>query len=545
MARYFSEGFNLYADSEVADIRGDVRFTIEDTTIAAQTQRGTNLYGFYNPIENGSHKPGSTIITIGYYVNNILVASSQIRITFVDTKVDLTEPMVAVGTTHTVALGQDGSVWVWGQNDKGQLGVGNTAIYDTNYEYPFNVLKADIDGKVEIGGQKVTVTKVHAGNGFTLLQVIDANNRSVVYVAGTAAGTAYGNEFTLMNVTDAEGTTITQVSAYGDHFIMVLGGNTGMFMVDGGEPVALADGLPASQVTKVAMAGNGAYLILTANGVYQGSNGDMILVPGLSNVTDIDAGSTFGAVSGGKVYLWLTEEEWTTTNQWSTAGQPVLVKGLNGDAEKDLTNVKSIHVGNGFAVAVTESGYAYAWGAAAVGQLGIGVDNRKDEDISNNKKTGFDVITTPTSVLKGETFNADSSPDLQSVLALSAGPERVTMVRADGFVYAWGKNTKVADKENMGIMGAHSVPADKIAAEPVQVGDMEAKTLVVYKADVIDGVTGQVKRTYTLNNLDDTTLLAPMNITVEQGDTIRIYYTTTRNDLLETYLSALDRKSVV
>ena len=190
----------------------------------------------YNPIENGSHKPGSTIITIGYYVNNILVASSQIRITFVDTKVDLTEPMVAVGTTHTVALGQDGSVWVWGQNDKGQLGVGNTAIYDTNYEYPFNVLKADIDGKVEIGGQKVTVTKVHAGNGFTLLQVIDANNRSVVYVAGTAAGTAYGNEFTLMNVTDAEGTTITQVSAYGDHFIMVLGGNTGMFMVDGGEP---------------------------------------------------------------------------------------------------------------------------------------------------------------------------------------------------------------------------------------------------------------------------------------------------------------------
>ena len=35
-------------------------------------------------------------------------------------------------------------------------------------------------------------------------------------------------------------------------------------------------------------------------------------------------------------------------------------------------------------------------------------------------------------------------------------------------------------------------------------------------------------------------LLAPMNITVEQGDTIRIYYTTTRNDLLETYLSAFN-----
>ena len=36
----------------------------------------------------------------------------------------------------------------------------------------------------------------------------------------------------------------------------------------------------------------------------------------------------------------------------------------------------------------------------------------------------------------------------------------------------------------------------------------EAKTLVIYRADVIDGITGAVKRTYTLDtsNLSDTVL---------------------------------------
>lgn len=45
-----------------------------------------------------------------------------------DTNAVLTDVKdIAVGTYHTLALKNDGSVWAWGANSRGQLGIGNTA----------------------------------------------------------------------------------------------------------------------------------------------------------------------------------------------------------------------------------------------------------------------------------------------------------------------------------------------------------------------------------------------------------------------------------
>ncbi len=44
-------------------------------------------------------------------------------------------PMIASGLDFTVALKSDGSVWTWGNNSSGQLGLGYTTL--------------DADGKVE------------------------------------------------------------------------------------------------------------------------------------------------------------------------------------------------------------------------------------------------------------------------------------------------------------------------------------------------------------------------------------------------------------
>ena len=38
---------------------------------------------------------------------------------------------IAAGGYHTVAIREDGTLWVWGDNEYGQLGLGNTAIRTT------------------------------------------------------------------------------------------------------------------------------------------------------------------------------------------------------------------------------------------------------------------------------------------------------------------------------------------------------------------------------------------------------------------------------
>ena len=80
-------------------------------------------------------------------------------------------------------------------------------------------------------------------------------------------------------------------------------------------------------------------------------------------------------------------------------------------------------------------------------------------------------------IRKGEAWNAAAEPGLQGVVAMDAGYTHTLAVRADGFVFAWGSNENYK-------LGAASVYEDtavntqtRLAALPVQVGDLEAKTL--------------------------------------------------------------------
>src|SRR6266702_8164883 len=47
-------------------------------------------------------------------------------------------PKIAAGSSHTVALKNDGKVWTWGNNSKGQLGDGSTT--DSTIPVPVNGL---------------------------------------------------------------------------------------------------------------------------------------------------------------------------------------------------------------------------------------------------------------------------------------------------------------------------------------------------------------------------------------------------------------------
>ncbi len=48
-------------------------------------------------------------------------------------------PMVAAGDDFSIALRADGTVWSWGNNDKGQLGLGSSV---TNQDRPVQIKKS-------------------------------------------------------------------------------------------------------------------------------------------------------------------------------------------------------------------------------------------------------------------------------------------------------------------------------------------------------------------------------------------------------------------
>jgi alpha-tubulin suppressor-like RCC1 family protein len=66
--------------------------------------------------------------------NGASLGSSNVTVQVLDLSIDLID--VAAGYQSSYALSSDGSLWVWGYNADGQLGLGNT----TNQEYPQQLL---------------------------------------------------------------------------------------------------------------------------------------------------------------------------------------------------------------------------------------------------------------------------------------------------------------------------------------------------------------------------------------------------------------------
>jgi alpha-tubulin suppressor-like RCC1 family protein len=284
---------------------------------------------------------------------------------------------VAAGIDHALALASDGTVWAWGSGNAGQLGNGSTA------ESPVPEQVPNLTG----------VTQIAAGDAFSLALTSDGS----VWAWGDDAQGQLGNNGTTSSAVPVQVaglTGITQISA-GLEFGLAL-------RSDG---TVWAWGLNSSGEL-----GNGSTATFSAVPVQ---------VTGLSRVTQIAAGGTFGLAARTQGFITNLTSVWAWgDDQMGELGDgggiprntPEQVAGLS------VPSVTQIAAGTEFAMVLGSDGSVWAWGADYDGQLG-------------NAAT-YTPARRPV-----ETFGMASG-----ITHISAGAYHVLALRSDGTVLAWGDN---------------------------------------------------------------------------------------------------------
>lgn len=339
---------------------------------------------------------------------------------------------VSVGTNHACAI-LDGSVYCWGLNTNGQLGVGDT----TERAEPT---------KVTLPG---TATKVSAGAAHTCAVV-----GGTAYCWGINAYGQLGNNSTTQSTTpvpvsNQSGFTVLDVSAGTDHSCAVTQGGQAWCWgrnyygqlgnsstTTSSVPVGpLAGAMPAGTVTQIsaglthtcAVANGQAYCWGRGNNGQLGFNNlTQSNVPAAVNttyglaaqtVTEVSAGSNHScAIAAAKAYCWGYDTSGQVGNGANVpaatyASQAVVTTTMTGAVTAISAGVSNTCANAG--------GKIYCWGLGTSGQLG---------NMSSTSQTA------PVAVLSQSALAGDVATDAATGSTHSCGI-------ADGALYCWGVGT--------------------------------------------------------------------------------------------------------
>jgi len=281
---------------------------------------------------------------------------------------------IAAGRTHSVALKNDGTVWAWGQNELGQLGDGTTV----SRSLPVQV--QDLDGATAIASHD-THTLALREDG-TVWAWGDNGRGQLGYLR---YGSSPSAQLTPVLV---EINNVTAIAAGWGHSLALR--EDGTVWAWG----CLRHGSPLAQHTQ------------------------SCAIPQqieIANVTAIAAGGVHAAAIRGDGTVWTWENNGET---------PAQVQGLSG--------VTKIAVGVNHVLALRNDGTLWAWGGNTFGQLGNGttVDQVAPVQVSG----------------------------ISSVTAIAVNNHSLAL-KSDGVVWAWGSNIQ-------GQLGNGSIGTARFAATP-------------------------------------------------------------------------------
>jgi alpha-tubulin suppressor-like RCC1 family protein len=329
---------------------------------------------------------------------------------------------VQSGAKHTVALKEDGSIWVWGSNENGQLGNGT---YGPNVLEPFHL--SSLSNFIAIStGVFNTVALKNDGTVWTW----GSNGNG--QIGNGAVGGNIVNPYqipTLSNIKAIESGDYHMVALKGDGTVWTWGLNN------------------YGQIGKGTAGGNVATPQKIAS---------------LTNIKSISAGSYHSAALGidGSVWTWGENYFGQIGNGTTNDNIPNPYKVIG------ISDVKSISTGNEHTIALKNDGTFWAWGYNNAGQKGNGTSGVNVlSPFQITSLTGVESISAGgnnSSALKidgtawiwgdnssgqignGGTANALIPTQIivpSEIKKLSIGGSHTAILKEDGSVWTVGKNT--------------------------------------------------------------------------------------------------------
>jgi alpha-tubulin suppressor-like RCC1 family protein len=294
--------------------------------------------------------------------------------------------MVSAGYQHSLAIGSDGYIWVWGNNDSGQLGTGN-AVNKTIPTYK------DKNNKIILND----IVMVSAGFQHSLA----LQSNGIVWAWGSNEFGQLGDGSTTNSnvpvIVSELPPDIVAISA-GYFHSLALTSDGDIWAWGSNQYGQLGDNTTSDRLVPVKV-------FTESSSEYRG------------DFTAIEAGKNHSVALTSAKYVWA----WGRNNLGqvgdnSTTDRKYPVK-TRVSASVDLTEITSIAAGGDFSLALKSAATVWAWGENSSGQLGI--NSTALSSFAKQVKTG-------------------SSTFLIGITAISAGGSHSLALKSDSTVWAWG-----------------------------------------------------------------------------------------------------------